>query len=458
MRFHRHLLIAASLSVGSFITGCALEPVTAVDQRATNNKGINKVEHVIVIYMENHSFDNLYGSFPGADGLANATSSQYTQIDTATGLPYTTLPWSDASFSPTPTMANRPFDIGQLRSVGEPTRDLVHRYYQEINQIDHGKLDKFAAISDANGLAMGYYQTSQLPFAQTLTKDYTLCDNFYHSAFGGSFLNHMWLIAARTPQWTGAPSSMVSVLDANGNPTTDKQLTPDYYVVNTAFTHNMPHPSNASSSTLMPDLTFPTIGDELSGAGVSWAWYSGGWNDALGGHAGSLFQYHHQPFAYFANYADGTQAKKDHLKDETDFFAALDSGTVPAVSFIKPYGIDNEHPGYTDVLTGEEHLKDLVAKIKASSIWKNCVIIITYDEHGGFWDHVAPPVIDQWGPGLRVPGIIVSPYAKQGNNHIDHTQYETVSILSFIEKRWGLAPLGSRDAAADPFTNALKWE
>jgi phospholipase C len=440
------------------IAGCAMDPITSIAQRPTNSRGINKVDHVVVIYMENHSFDNLYGSFPGANGLSNATSAEFTQIDTATGLPYSTLPWSDASFSPTPVLPNRPFDIGQLRSIGEPTRDLVHRYYQEINQIDRGNMDRFAAISDAKGLSMGYYQTSQLPFAQSLTKDYTLCDNFYHSAFGGSFLNHMWLIAAQTPRWTGAPSSMITVLDANDNPTTDKQLTPDYYVVNTAFTHNAPHPSTASSSTLLPDLTFPTIGDELSVAGVSWAWYSGGWNDALAGHPGALFQYHHQPFAYFANYADGTDAKRVHLKDETDFFSALDSGTVPAVSFIKPYGIDNEHPGYTDVLTGDQHLAELVNKIKASSIWKNCVIIVTYDEHGGFWDHVAPPVIDQWGPGLRVPGIIISPFAKQGNNHVDHTQYETVSILSFIEKRWGLAPLGSRDAAADPFSNALKWE
>jgi phospholipase C len=268
----------------------------------------------------------------------------------------------------------------------------------------------------------------------------------------------MWLIAAQTPQWTSAPSSLFTTLDAHGNPILDKNLTPDGYVVNTTFTVNNPHPSTTPSSQLLPNLTFPTIGDELTAEDVSWAWYSGGWNDALAGHPGSLFQFHHQPFAYFANYADGTAAKAEHLKDEAEFNTALANGTLPEVSFIKPYGIDNEHPGYTDLLTGDNYLADLVNRIKASSIWKDCVIIITYDEHGGFWDHVAPPVIDRWGPGSRVPGIIISPFAKQGNNHVDHTQYETASILAFIEKRWGLAPLGTRDAAADPFTNALKWD
>jgi phospholipase C len=445
------------------VPGCskdsALLNPTSSNKANKDNKGLEKIDHVIVIYMENHSFDNLYGEFPGANGLSNATAAEYTQIDTATGLPFVTLPWSDASFVPTPVLPNKPFDIGTLKSIGEPTRDLVHRYYQEQNQIDGGKMDKFASISDAKGLSMGYYHTGQLPMYALLDKqDYTLCDNFFHSAFGGSFLNHIWLIAAQTPQWTSAPASMFSVLDANGNPKTDKNLTPDGYVVNTTYSINHPHPATASASTLLPNLTFPTIGDELSAKDISWAWYSGGWNDALAGHPGSLFQFHHQPFIYFANYADGTAAKTAHLKDETDFNTALANGTLPSVSFLKPYGIDNEHPGYTDLLTGDTYLADLVNRIKASSIWKDCVIIITYDEHGGYWDHVAPPVIDKWGPGSRVPGIIISPFAKKGANHVDHTQYETESILSFIEKRWGLAPLGTRDAAADPFSNALKFE
>ncbi|HMA34322.1 MAG TPA: alkaline phosphatase family protein, partial [Chloroflexia bacterium] len=181
----------------------------------------------------------------------------------------------------------------------------------------------------------------------------------------------------------------------------------------------------------------------------------GGWNDAVAGHPGSLFQAHHQAFAFYANYADGTPGRAAHLRDETDFMRALSTNELPAVSFIKPYGQDNEHPGYASELQGQQHVADLVNAVKASPYWADTAIIITYDEFGGRWDHVAPPVIDRWGPGTRVPAIIISPYAKKG--FVDHTQYETVSILKTIEQRWDLAPLTSRDAAAASLINAFDF-
>src|SRR5439155_2237630 len=121
----------------------------------------------------------------------------------------------------------------------------------------------------------------------------------------------------------------------------------------------------------------------------------------------------------------------------------------------KPQGNLNEHPGYADVASGDAHIADVIAKIQASSLWASTVIIVTYDENGGFWDHVAPPKADRWGPGTRVPAIIISPYAKKG--YVDHTQYDTPSILKTIETRWNLAPLGTRDAAAAPLTNAFDF-
>jgi len=196
-------------------------------------------------------------------------------------------------------------------------------------------------------------------------------------------------------------------------------------------------------------------GDRLTAANQSWAWYSGGWNDAIAGHPAPTFQFHHQAFAYYANYADGTQAKADHLKDETDFIAAATAGTLPAVSFVKPLGLNNEHPGYADIITGENHTIDLINAVRNGPNWKDAVIIVTYDENGGFWDHVAPPTIDRWGPGTRTPTIIISPFAKKG--FVDKTSYETVSILSFIEKRWSLPPLTDRDRNASPLTNAFDF-
>jgi phospholipase C len=246
---------------------------------------------------------------------------------------------------------------------------------------------------------------------------------------------------------------MVAKLDANGVMTTDGAVTPDGYDVNTTFSVNTPHPATAAAATLEPNQSLPNIGDRLNDKNISWGWYAGGWNDAMAGRADPLFQFHHQPFVYFTRYADGTQLKKDHLKDEQDFMAAAQAGSLPAVSFIKPIGANNEHPGYADLLEGQRHVADLVQAVQSSPNWKDTMVVITYDEHGGRWDHVAPPKVDKWGPGTRVPTIVISPFAKRG--FVDHTQYDTTSILSTIERRWNLAPLATRDAKAAPLVNAL---
>ena len=412
---------------------------------------IAKVNHVVVIYLENRGFDNTYGEFAGAAGLADAASA-LPQVDSA-GHVYDTLP--QVAGQPYPTnLSNAPFDIASYVPPTVATRDLVHRFYQEQVQIDGGKMDRFVSVSDAKGLSMGHYHTSVLPMAAEASR-YVLADHFFHSAFGGSFLNHQYLIAAAAPTFPGAPSSAVAVLDSAGHVVTDGFVTPDGFAVNTAFTVNNPHPSSVASEKLVPNQTNATIGDRLTAGGQSWAWYAGGWNDAIAGHPAATFQFHHQPFAYYANYADGTQAKADHLKDETDFLAAASAGTLPAVSFVKPLGINNEHAGYADIITGENHTVDLINAVRNGPNWKDAVIIVTYDENGGFWDHVAPPTIDRWGPGTRTPAIIISPFAKKG--FVDKTIYETVSILSFIEKRWNLPPLSDRDRAASPLANAFDF-
>ena len=131
---------------------------------------------------------------------------------------------------------------------------------------------------------------------------------------------------------------------------------------------------------------------------------------------------------------------------------------MPPVAFVKPIGKNNEHPGYADVVTGQQHVADLVKAVKNSKIWKDCIIIVTYDENGGRWDHVAPPVrSDGWGVGVRVPGIVISPFV--GKGVIDDHEYETVSILKLIERRFGLAPLSSRDAdpAVSDLTTVLQF-
>jgi acid phosphatase len=427
------------------------------------------IKNVIVIYQENWSFDGLYGRFPGANGLNNASPGNYAQIDKVSGAPLPSLPQPvGADYKPDPafpaTLPVQPFDLMAYVQPAAVTGDLVHRFYQEQSQIDGGKMDKFATWSDNPGLVLSYFDASQMPEGK-LAAQYTLADNTFHSAFGGSFLNHIWFVCACTPAFPNAPSGVVATLDASGKQLAldtsgkivhDGFVTPDGFAVNTSFTVNAPHPSRAPVANLVPNQTAPTIGDRLSAANVSWKWYSGGWNDALAGKADPLFQYHHQPFAYFASFADGTPAKAAHLQDEANFLADLKNNQLPAVSFVKPLGPDNEHPGYAALTTGQQHVASLVQAIQRSPYWKNTAIVITYDENGGRWDHVSPPApLDRWGPGSRVPLIVISPWAKR--RFVDHTQYESVSVLALIEKRFKLQPLGSRDAAANPLANAFDF-
>src|SRR6266850_1570737 len=220
-------------------------------------------------------------------------------------------------------------------------------------QIDGGKMDKYAAISDAGGLVMSYYDGSSLPL-WAYAKQYVLADNFFHAAFGGSFLNHFWLVCACTPKYPGAPADMVIPVGADGMPTKDVQVTADGFAVNTLQTSYQPHSAKITDpAKLLPPQDGVTIGDRLSEKGVTWAWYSGGWNDALAGKSDAQFQFHHQPFAYFKQFGDGTDARKEHLKDEADMLAAIGDGSLPAVVFWKPIGEENEHPGYANVTNGD---------------------------------------------------------------------------------------------------------
>ncbi|MES2427717.1 MAG: alkaline phosphatase family protein [Bacteroidota bacterium] len=415
-------------------------------------QGINKVKHVVVIYMENHSFDNLYGEFPGAEGLAQAKTENVTQLD-ASGEPYTTLPPIPRGSAFPTNLPNTYFNIDQYVPADQVSPDVTHQFYQEQLQINGGKMNRFVQYNYTKGFAMGYYKTAQIPLYE-LAKKYTLCDNFFHSAFGGSFLNHQWLIAAATPVFPNSPAVITAQTDAEGKMTKDGAVTPDGFAVNTLNSVNL-HPKNFTPEKLVPTQTAPTIGDRLSDKGISWAWYSGGWDGVMNGNPPPSFTYHHQPFAYFANYAEGTPGRKEHLKDETEFLEAARNGTLPAVSFVKPIGRENEHPGQSSIKGGENHAVELINAVLNGPNGKDAVIILTYDENGGFWDHVAPPVIDKWGPGSRIPALIISPFAKKG--YVDHTTYETVSILSFIEKRWKLKPLTTRDKHADPLSHAFNF-
>lgn len=462
-----------------------------------------RIEHFVIIYAENLSFNAVFGRFPGAEGL-DAAQDAPPQVDTD-GSVLPRLPkvrFRDLKSNGVETyldaeLPNAPFEIERYLKTGEATGDLVHRYYQQIEQIDGGRNDRFAAVSDAGGLVMGNYRGDDLALWK-LARTYTLADHFHHAAFGGSFLNHFWLICACTPRFdeallrrgdvqcgtdesgqpklvakiiacldpkTGslmrAPNSPASALDGPPVWVNDAQVTPDGYAVNTlqpAFPPYADSGKEEDRANRLPPQPMPTIGDRLDARGVSWAWYAEGWNDALAGKIAPYrkpenFQPHHQPFNYFARFAPG-QPGRAHLKDENDLLEDIRNDTLPAVAFYKPVGQHTMHPGYTDIWSGDAHIAGIIEKFAQSPAFATTAIIITVDENGGAWDHVPPPKGDRWGPGSRVPMLVVSPLAKRG--FVDDTIYDTTSLLKTIEVRFGLEPLGTRDADAADLRNAFE--
>lgn len=434
-----------------------LLPVTA----RTEPVGLNRIEHIVVIYLENRSFDSLFGVFPGANGLAEAQNAP-SQIDEH-GHPYKALPKvMDAKHKPAVLdqrfpidLPNSPFDIALYAKPDEKHPDLTHRFFIHRMQINAGRNDRFAQLSSAGALAMGHYDLSGTAL-WNYAKEFTLADNFFQAAFGGSFLNHQWLICACTPVFKDAPAKLHQWKNDpfTGKPIKDPDITEDGYAVGTIQPYFPPF-DPAHKENRLPVQYQVTIGDRMAEKGISWAWYAGGWDDAVAGRkTKDKFEYHHQPFAYYANYAPGSQARAEHLRDKSKLFADL-KGDFPQVSFFKPTGNKDQHPGHSSILDADSEVKEVVDAIRDSALWPSTAIIITYDEYGGFWDHVAPPEIDRWGPGTRVPAIIVSPFAKKG--YIDHTVYDTTSILKLIETRFGLASLGERDAKANGLLGAFEF-
>jgi phospholipase C len=514
---------ATGLVAAALATGVA----TADDRGGGQEKHTGPLpggyQNLVVIYEENHSFDNLYGSWGtvGKDRVDGLESVPQVAQD---GTRYGCLLQKDVNLtSPTPlpttctdvphgipdsAFANSTFTIddligpealtcppegvfaanGVLAGTGLPggcTRDLVHRFYQEKYQIDGGRQYRYVTGSDAAGLVMGTYRTENLPIYRYLhskkAPNYVVADRFFQGANGGSFLNHQWLIAARAPLDTsgGKLGAANSRLDDNGMPTsylplyqatkpatdlTDGQLTVvcPTGVDNEAaacgnFAVNTVQPSSAPAGggakiPLVNDTDYPNIGDRMSAKGVTWNWYAGGWDDAVAGHPGKTFQFHHQPFNYFQAYAPG-QPGRAHLQDETNFFAAAKNGTLPQVSFVKPYGAENEHPGYASEHTGSDHLVDLIQAITSGPQARQTLVVVTYDEFGGQFDHVAPPVGDAWGPGTRIPALVLS--AAMTHSGVDSTTYDTTSIMTTIEHSFGLAPVATRDAVVNDLANAV---
>lgn len=508
---------AAVLGVGATLSACGntSEPAGKPEARPLTPQELDKALHeqvktVVVIYAENRSFNNLFADFPGVGKPLSALCAADVQQRDRDGSLLTTLPpaWggvlqvgpqsvdgvtypSEVQFQE--NLPNAPFALKGPNAEDLPlslvTRDLWHVFYQNQMQINGGKNDNFVAWADSGGLVMGYYAQSRYSLRLwDVAKEFVLCDNFFQGAFGGSFLNHQYLISATAPFYPNAALSVAKAQIAtlqSDDPTDprlkplDKSpasamtgppqfgpsaLTPDGYGVNTLAPPYWPtwirDPENPDYS--KPDLpnvlvpqTHEHIGDKLSKKNVDWAWYAGAWQATLDQFKDSggipkipNFQYHHQPFNYFKQQGPENRTERDkRLRDgglgddsgTNKFFADAQAGKLPAVTFYKPQGNLNMHAGYADVASGDRHIARALKVLQESPQWKNMVVVVTVDENGGWWDHVAPPKGDRWGPGTRIPALVVSPFARKGT--VDHTVYDTASILRLITRVFQLETL-----------------
>ena len=506
----RFLAGAAALGVGAAtLSACGAseqgrpvqsQPLTPAD---LDKKLHEQVKTIVVIYAENRSFNNLFANFPGVEKPLSALKpADYQQRDRDGSLLQTLPPiWGGllqvgpqtvdgVTYAPgeqfQENLPNAPFALKGPNQQDLPlnlvTRDLWHVFYQNQMQINDGKNDQFVAWGDSGGLPMGYYAQSQYSLRLwDVAREFVLCDNFFQGAFGGSFLNHQYLISAAVPFYPNANTSVaeaqIAVLQGDDPAGTrlkplDKSpasamtgaaqfgpsaLTPDGFAVNTMAPPYWPtwirdpeRPDYAKPD--LPSVLVPQshehIGDKLSKKNIDWAWYAGAWQATLEQFKGSdgipkipNFQYHHQPFNYFVQQGpQNPQERSKRLRDaglgdesgSNRFLADAEAGSLPAVSFYKPQGNLNLHAGYADVAAGDRHLDRVLKVLRNSPQWQNMVIVLTVDENGGWWDHVAPPKGDRWGPGTRIPALVVSPFARKGT--VDHTVYDTASILRLISR------------------------
>ncbi|MDB5084569.1 MAG: hypothetical protein JWN30_1455 [Bacilli bacterium] len=392
-------------------TAALAAPLGLTQVKADNAQSTNSpIKHTVVIFQENRSFDNYFGTYPSAPGFQALPGTP-----NVNGIPAGSVNYDVYGTPHTPYL----FPSNQLQ-----TQDVDHGFNDMVKMYDNGLMDKFYQVNEAQAagkgtIAMGYYDYHALPAYWQYAQHFAMADNWFQPVFGPSTPGALYLVAAQS----GTKDQPIK-----GDPTPK----------------NGPYGGDNPKSALSYNLTNTNIGDELSSANKSWAWYQGGYaaNDAT-------YSPHHNPFQYFQNYEDGKY--KNNLKDYNNLATDITNNNLPAVSFVKADYPNDEHPGYSTP-AGEDFAVKTINAIMNSPYWKDTAIIITYDESGGYWDHVAPPQVTPGpdglqGEGPRVPAIVISPYAKQ--NYVSHVQYDHTSILKFIEWNYGVQALNNRDANAN---------
>jgi phospholipase C len=408
-RVPRWVILGVLLVVGVMAGGVALRrgnlglgrPHDATaSERFHRPPGMTKIKHVVFIIKENRTFDNYFGTFPGADGATAGT------ISTGETIPLGRTP------------DRTPHDIG-------------HSFQNAITAINGGQMNQFDLIpgGNVNGQLLAYTQLTEddIPNYFAYARSFVLADAMFSSLTGPSFPNHLYTVGAQSGGAINNPAR------SGGKWGCDADDGADVQVLN----------EDGSVSRQYPCFDFTTLADRLEAISKSWKYYAP--PQGQPGYIWSALD----AIAHIRL----TDLWTQHVVPDTQFEEDARSGNLPAVSWLVT-GAASEHPPDSSCV-GENWTVRQVNAIMEGPLWKSTAIFITWDDFGGFYDHVPPPTVDNFGFGPRVPLLILSPYAKPG--FISHTVYEFSSLLKFVEARYRLAALTARDREANDLLDSFDF-
>ena len=477
--------------VGFF--AAALVTGSAVGARGNTPPGqgtgaITPIQHLVVIFQENVSFDHYFATYPLAENPPGEPAfTPSLETPSINGL-------NEPLLAPNNPNSAQPFRLD--RSQYETT-DQDHTYKDEQRADDQGLMDRFVEsvgrgappfdYGHGTGLVMSYYDGNTVTALWNYAQTYAMSDNSYDTVFGPSSPGAIDLVSGQTHG--AVPPALATpfgVDTANGTMIGDPQPTGD--VCNTRESVTM---------------TGTNVGDLLNTKGVTWGWFQGGFRDCAQTHANKAgivskdYIPHHEPFQYYASTANPTHLppsspdmigrtdQANHQYDLTDFSTALDAHNLPAVTFLKAPAYQDGHAGYSDPLDEQEFVVSTINRLENTPYWNDLAVVVMYDDSDGWYDHQLGPIVnqsqdpvndalsgtscgsrpekvmggyeDRCGYGPRQPLLVISPYAK--SNFVDHSTTDQTSVLRFIEDNWQTGRIGdfSFDAKAGSITNMLTF-
>ena len=460
---------------------------------------ITPIKHLVVIFQENVSFDHYFGTYPHAANPAGEPS-------------FTAAPGTPSVNGLTPGLLthnpneSNPQRLDRSQAV---TCDQDHNYSDEQSAFDHGLMDKFvqdtgrqATVQQCTGQSTGtapnyavmdYYDGNTVTGLWNYAQHYALNDNSYGTTFGPSTPGALNLISGQTHGATAVGGTTGNIV--GGTETGD----------------NDPAYDDCSGGTKVA-MSGQNIGDLLNKQGTTWGWFEGGFKptsttggtavcgsahaNIAGGTPTADYVPHHEPFQYYASTANphhlppssvamiGHTDQANHQYDLSDFWASVDNGNMPSVSFLKAPAYEDGHAGYSDPIDEQHFLVDTINRLEHSKDWSSTAVVINYDDSDGWYDHQMSTILNQstssadtltdpgqcgsgasalggyqgrCGYGPRLPLMVISPYAKV--NKVDSTLTDQSSILKFIEDNWSTGQIGdgSFDSIAGPLTNMFNF-